>query len=486
MRRLLLMAVLAALGIALLAGCGSSSSSSTNPVTTELSYFPSGSPFVLSIATDPNSSAVKGGQALVHRFPIATLGETALMARISQLGLDYQSDIRPLFGNPVMIGANGATLSGSQSQNYLIVWVTKSADKLNALVKKAFPSASTSSHDGATLYSNGTATAAVSGPNLVFGPSSAAVTAALDRHAQNSGFSQATYSRLLTGVPQSGLIQAFGSLGSVLSQPSAAKARRVPWVAALRGYGVSIGASSGGLTFSYRLDTTGAPLTEAQVPFATGTTAPQLAGALPIAAGIQNPAHIAQFAESAEQASSPAGYAKFQAREAAVRKKTGADLNSLIKLLTGNLIVSSNTRVTLARADVTDPASAASTLSKLASAPKLVFTKATGVSKLGGGFYAINEPGQTIIIGVVGKQLVVGKATPAQLRAFASAPTSPAAGAQGSVAFRISLLQLIQLGLKNSSPPAVAQTILKSLGDVTGWTSASTSGITGNATLAVH
>ena len=63
-----------------------------------------------------------------------------------------------------MIGATGATLSGSQSQNYLIVWVTKSADKLNALVKKAFPSASTSSHDGATIYSNGAQAVAVLAP----------------------------------------------------------------------------------------------------------------------------------------------------------------------------------------------------------------------------------------------------------------------------------------------------------------------------------
>ena len=181
---------------------------------------------------------------------------------------------------------------------------------------------------------------------------------------------------------------------------------RLPWLRCLDQR------DSSGLTFSYRLDTTGASLTEAEVPFATGTTAPQLTNGLPISAGIQNPAHIAQFAESAEQAASPAGYAKFQSREATVRRKTGADLNSLIKLLTGNLIVSSDTRRTMARADVTDPALAASTLSKLVSAPKLVFSKATSVSKFGGGFYGINEPGSTITLGVVGSSSLSARPPP--------------------------------------------------------------------------
>jgi hypothetical protein len=485
MRRLLLTAAVAVLAIGLLAGCGSSSSGSSNPVSTELSYFPSSSPFVLSIATDPNSSAVKGGQALAARFPITTLGKAALTSRLQQLGLNYDSDIRPLFGSPVMIGSTGTTLSGSQSQNYLIVWVTKDAGKLSSLVKKGFPGGSTGSHGGAKLYGSGGAAAAIDGSTLVFGPSTAAVNAALDRHSQSSGFSQSSYSRLFTGLPQGGLLQTFGNLTSVLSQPTTAKARRVPWVAAFRGYAASISASSSGLTFSYRLDTTGAQLTAAQVPLATGTAAPKLAGLLPIAAGIENPAHIAQFAESAEQAASPAGYAKFLTREAAVRKRTGADLNSLIKLLTGNLIVSSDTHVTMARADVSNPSSAASILSKLVSAPRLVFSKATSVSKLGGGFYGINEPGQSVTVGVVGNQLVAGKASPAQLRGFASTATTPAPGAQGSMAFRVGLLALLRIGLKQA-PPQLAQSILSRLGDITGWTSASPSGINGSATLAIH
>jgi hypothetical protein len=53
------------------------------------------------------------------------------------------------------------------------------------------------------------------------------------------------------------------------------------------------------------------------------------------------------------------------------------------------------------------------------------------------------------------------------------------------MAFRIGLIDLLRLSLKQA-PPAIAQSVLRSLGDITGWTSASTSGITGSATLALR
>jgi hypothetical protein len=485
MRRTFFGALIAVVVTVALAACGSSSSPAANPVTTELSYFPSNSPFILSVQTDPQSAAVKGGQGLAARFPLARFGETALMSKLDQLGLDYQTDIRPLFGNPVMIGANGATLTGTQSNNYLIVWVTKDSSKLADLIKKAFPTAQSTSHAGAKVYSNGGPAAAVADATLVFGPSTAAVDQALDRHAQNAGFTQSNYSRLVSGLPQSSLIQTFGDLTTVLNQPTAAKARRVPWVAAFRGYGASVSAASTGLTFSYHLDTTGASLTAAEVPFASGTATPALAGLLPVVTGIQNPSHIVQWVESVQRVTSPVAYAKFQARAAAVRKKTGADVNTLIGLLTGNLIVSSNLRTTMARAQVTDGSKASSTLAKLVTAPKLVFSHATSVSKLGAGFYGIHQPSGTVTLGVVGNQIVVGKATPARLRAFAASPTTPAAGAQGSMAFRVGLATILRVAIKQA-PPQVAQSILRQLGDITGWVSATTRGINGSATIAVR
>jgi hypothetical protein len=486
MQRMLRLGLLGVLASILVAGCGSSSSAgSSNPVSTELSYFPAGTPLVLSVATDPHSSAIKGAEALLARFPLAAFGESALMAKIQQFGIDYQSDIKPLFGNPIMIGATSQTLSSSgTTSNYLFVWVAKDAGKLKALIKKV-GAHSIGSHDGATLYQTGSSTTlAVDGATALLGPSAQAVDASLDRHAHGGGITQAAYDRAFTGVPQNSFIQVYGDLTGVLSQPSAAKARSVPWVAALRSYATAVNADSSGLTFKYRLDTTGKPLTNAQVPFAAGST-PNLAGTLPIAVGIQDPAQIVQFAEQAEQAVNPASYAKFLAQQAASRRKTGVDVNTLTGLLTGELIIGSDTHTTMARAQVRSASEAAADLAKLARNPRGVFPNAASVTSLPGGFYAIREHGSTITAGVVGSQLVVGKASVAQLRAFAAAPTAPAAGAQGSVAFRIALAELLRIALK-TAPPQIVSGILHSLGDITGWVSASPSGITGSATLAVQ
>lgn len=468
-----------------IAGCGGSSSSpSASTVrSTELSYFPSGSPFVMSVATNPNSPALKQSQSLLGRFPLATFGESALIAKLRQYGLDYQGDVRPLFGNPIMLGAAGPTLSGAGRNAFLAVWVTKDAGKLSGLLKKLPGLRSSGSHDGATLYEAGSGTKlAVDGATALIGGSAAEVSAALDRHAHGSGISSTAFSAAFAGLPQDGLVQIFGNLSGVLSAPSAAKARQIPWVAALRGYAASISAGSSGLTFKYRLDTSGGALTASQLPLTPGTAAPSLAGSLPITVAVKDPAQIVSFAEDAERLSSPASYAGFLKRQGAVKAKTGVDLNSLLKLLTGDLILASDTHTTMGRAGVSDPAAAATALAKLATSPRSVLSKATGVSRLGGGFYLLKEPRQKITIGVTGGQLVAGKASVAELTAFAAAPTSPAGGAQGSVAFRIGLSQLLHIALKKA-PPQIVQTILDQLGDISGWTATSTSALTGSATL---
>jgi len=153
MRRVVVLLVFAALAVA---GCGSSSSSgSASPLTTELSYFPPNSVFVMSVGTDPNSAAVKQMHGLIAHFPVASFGQSSLMAKLDQLGIDYQSDIRPLFGNPIMFGLATATPTGNVEGSVLAAWVTKDAGKLTALVKKVPGAHGTGSHDGATLYSLG-------------------------------------------------------------------------------------------------------------------------------------------------------------------------------------------------------------------------------------------------------------------------------------------------------------------------------------------
>lgn len=473
-----LLGVMAAL---VLAGCGSGASS--DPLTTGLSYFPKNSLFVMSMQTDPNSQAIQNMQSLLHRFPAVTFGEAALTARLEQLGINYDTDIRPLFGNPAVIGVASPS-SGAARARFLVAWVTKDSGTLDNLVKKLhLPAGQTI--DGAKVYTVSTASLAVDGATLVLAASPDAVKSALDLHAHGGGLTTADQNRAMGSLPRDSLIQAFGDLGAVLSSPSAAKARQVPWVNALRGYGLAIGATPTGLNFQYRLDTSGATLTDSQLPIAPGSTPPGLAGSLPISAGILDPSRVAKFAEDAQRLTSPAKYAQFVKRQLDVRAKTGVDLNSLLNLLTGDAAVSSDSKVTMARAQLSDPAAGKQTLAKLATDPIAFGSSPASVSHGPGGFYNFKEPKHTTTVGVVGNQLLLGvRATPAQLTAFASAPSTPASGAQGSVAFKVGLPALLQLALKKA-PNKTVQTVLTSLGDITGWLSAAPSAVTGSATLAI-
>jgi hypothetical protein len=440
---------------------------------------------VMSLATDPNATSIKQAHALEGHFPIAAFGQSALMSKLNQLGINYQSDIRPLFGNPVTVGATTGTLSGSASSQFLVAWVTKDASKLTTLLKKLPNLKSSGSHAGATLYNTGSAaTVAVSGATLIFAATPAVVNAALDRHANGSGLSSAEVARETAGLPQDTLLETFGNLSAVLSTASSAKARAIPWVAALRGYGAAISATASGLTFQYHLDTTGASLNGSQLPFAPGSAAPSLIASAPISVGIHDPAQIFAFVEGAEQATNPAKYAKFLKRQAALKAKTGTDLNSFLQLLTGDLVLASDTHTTIGRVSVGDPAAATQALSKLASTSNGLFPNASSVKKLGGGVYSVRSGKRPIDLGVIGNQFVVGNTGPAQLRAFAVAPATPAAGARGAVAFRVALTQVLHLALKKA-PPKIVQTILASLGDLTGSSSSSPSGINGTASIAI-
>jgi len=152
-------------------------------------------------------------------------------------------------------------------------------------------------------------------------------------------------------------------------------------------------------------------------------------------------------------------------------------------MLTGNLNVESDTHTTIARAQVTSPSAVAAMLTKLANAPNGgALTNSSHLSSLGGGLYALKTSKQTLALGVIGNQLVIGKATPAQLGSFASAPTASATRATGSVTFQIALADLLHITLKQP-PSATVQQFYSLLGDITGSASATTGGLTGTATL---
>jgi hypothetical protein len=476
---------LAAAAALVVAGCGSSSPTSS-PLGSALSYFSKDSPFVLSVVTDPNARAVKGAHAMIAHIPFATFGLAALTSQLQQRGINYDTDIRPLFGNPVVVGLAGPRVSGGARSNLLAAWITKDAGTLSSLVKKLHLS-QVGSHDGATLYQTSGLTLAVDGATVLAGGSTASVDQALDRHVKGGGLNSADYNRDLGTLPKDALIEAVGNLGGILSSsPSAAKALRIPWVAALRGYGVAVSASAGGLTLQYTLQTTGAQLSSSELPIAPGSSPPGLAGSMPIQVGLRQPAATIGFILDAERLSSPSTYAYVQAQMSAAQRKTGVSFQRDVLGQMGNsAALESDGHGFIVRVDVVNPTAVARTLRKLGSSAPQIFGTRGSVSAGPAGFeMARRAHHSSVLFGLVGSEFVAGTGSPAQLRAFASAPAAAASGAHGAVAFRVALPQLLALALRHS-PSRTLQQVLSALGDITGWLSSSPGALTGSATLAI-
>jgi hypothetical protein len=464
--------VLAALAAA---GCGSSSSSSSSagggPLNTELSYFPASSPAVALLATDPNGSAYQQATGFVARFPIAKLGLAALQSTMTKDGINYDQDIKPLLGNPVALGTPSA--SAASASQFLLVFIAKDASKLTALTKRQPAPQSAGSYDGAKLYQSGSYALAISGATAVLSQSLSGVKSALDLHAHGGGITAAAFTKAFTGLPQNTLLQVYGNLAGALATPSAAKALLVPWVGAIRYYAATVTVADTGITVRYRVDTTGATLTATQLPLPAGATAPSVSAAAPVAVGVKDLAHVIAFGEGAAQAINPHALAA-AAKTAA---KDGVNLNrDVFSQFSGDGEVDYGPGGVLARADLASPAAAARTLSKL-----------KGLGPIGGGFYQSRSSGRRVRIGIVAGKLVLGSATAAQLRSFASATPTPIAGATGPVAFRVALGSLISLAMatRHSATPLNPgiQVVLSSFGDITGWAANDPSGFYGSFSL---
>jgi Protein of unknown function (DUF3352) len=477
---------LALLVVVLVAACGSSrTTGAPSPTLQTLSYFPATSPFVVTFQTDPKSLGIKNTRALEQQFPQAALLETALFTRLGQVGIDYNKQVRPLFGNPIAFGVLSARSVGSGTP-FLGAWVTKSRSALAALVTKLGPALkSTGTHDGAKLYAAGGGTFAVDGATVLIARSTADINAALDRHSGSQGISSSQYAGLTAGLSGGSVIRMFGDLTQALSTPQAAQARRVPWVAAIKGYGAAINLAPRAMTIQFHLDTTGQSLSSSQLPLAAGAPSPGVSASAPIQMGLRDLAQSIQFAESAAQAADPSQFATFTKRVGSLKRRAGFDLNTFVSMLSGTLEVSSNTKTTIARVGVSNPSAVDAMIQKLIRTPSLAFSKATRIRPLGGGLYDIHKSsGSDLTMGVVADQLLLGKATPAQMRAFARAPSTNVPGAVGAIAFRIGLLDLLHLTLKRAPSP-VAQQLLERLGDLTGSVSATARGLDGTAKLAL-
>jgi hypothetical protein len=493
----LLLAVLA------LAGCGGGDDSGS-ALDSALSVLPKDTPFAVAIDTDLEGDQLQALDKLIGKFPFSGQIKESLRRELEDSsGVKFDEDVKPVLGNPLVVGATSAEAITTESNDNLVAAVrAKDKDKLDDLVSSQKPQ-KTGEASGATLYKDGDTVFAVKDDLVVFANDEAQLKSALERADGDDHFDEDVVDEGLSGLPDEALARIYADVEALLkSDAGSADARRIRWIAALGQVGATVTAKDDALDIDFRARSEG-DLSEDDLPIASGDEAPPvIRRSAEVGLGIRDLAHIVHFAENAGQSIDPSGFGDYEQAKRTIDKQLGVSLDDdLIAQLDGNV------SATIApdggfgvRADLKDPAEFERTLAKVADVLPSFAEGAgfgtVGLSKPKGGrkFYALAQPdGDAVIFGVVDGKLVVANDAKRAGAVAASEPTD-VPGANGSVTVSADAEQLVtrilgqfgpELGTGDLGSLGVGM-FTRPLGDLNGWMSASPDELRGKLTLAVE
>jgi hypothetical protein len=502
MRRLLVVLAAAAALAAVAAGCGGGGSSASSPLDEGLGFLPKDAPLAVAISTDTGSGQYQSANTILKKFPFGDQALATLKRRIEQSGLSYDNDIKPILGNPIVVGApNPQSLQGGDSRNEFVAALKgKDSGKTEDLVKKDAKEAG--DKNGFKIYEekSGTRLAYKDGV-VVFAGSNKLLEDALAQRDRGDRLTEDAFNTGLEGLPKDAIVRVYGDAERLIkADPNSAQARKIKWVDALRKFGLTASIKQDAIDIDFNLKTEAGQLSEADLPLASGDQAPQVVKQpRELSFGLRNPAQIEKFAEAAGQAVNPRGYGQFQQGKAQIAKQLGIDINKdLIDQLTGDVAAN----VTIGgkfglRAQLKDPTAFRATLKKVAPAlPKLAKSLGSGTvglakPKAGEDFYALAQAnGKSVVFGVVKDNFVVAN-QPALAGRLAAAPAAAVPGAEGSVvmsgdAEKLANAIIGQLGAKlGPSVSLFGARFTAPLGELTGSVKSATDGLSGKLSLAI-
>jgi hypothetical protein len=488
----------------LVAGCGGDDSGSA--LDSALAYLPKDAPFAVAIDTDVEGDQYDALQALVKKFPFGEQLQNSLGQQLEQStnGLSFNDDVKPVLGNPFVVGSpDAASFTGDSGDTAFVAAIrAKDKDALDNLLDKTKPK-KTGEESGATLYEDGGTVFAVKDDVVIFAGNRQQLTQALRRADGDDHLSEDAFNKALDGLPESGLARVYADLEAILkSDPGAADALKIKWIGALRTLGATVVAKQDGIDVDFRVRTEG-DLADEELPIAPGDESPDVIrrkGELGL--GIRDLAHIVRFAEDAGQSVDPAGFGDYAKAKKTIDKQLGVSLDDdLIGQLTGDVSssVSIDGRFGV-RAQLKDPEAFKRTLARVADVlPSFAEGAGFGrvrLSKPKGsqGFYALTQPdGDAIVFGVADDVLVVANHR-ARARAIARVEPAAVPGAKGSVVVSADAEQLVNallgrfgsvLGLGDLGGLGSAL-FTRPLGNLDGFVSASSDELRGKLTLAIH
>jgi hypothetical protein len=400
---------LAATCAVLVGGCGGGGGSLERP----LSYFPAAASAVALVKTDLDDAQWHSFNGQLAPLFLGVSVRRLVRETADQAGLSFGDDLKPLLGNPLVVGM----VPGSGPLAALQV---REPGKLSRVLG-ALRFGPAGRVGQARLYRLPVATGsrlrpappgapalvAVDGDVVLAAPSPATLRAALASHRGGGRLTERELRRGLNGLPGDALVRVYGNLRSLAGRAPAS----LPWFRALRTYGLAVTVKRHVVEARAVVRTAAGEVTDAQLPLAPGRDpAPIPVREDAAVAGLRDPAPTARFLVGA-------------------LGRRGRDAAVLAGQLAGPAFVESEADGDVtARAGVRDGAAAARALRTLAHRLKW--------RPLGGGFYRV--AGTRLLAGLVRGSLVAAPDA-ARARRAAGEPTVRLASARGALVARADL-----------------------------------------------
>jgi hypothetical protein len=496
MRRLLSTAAIVACAALAGTGCGGDDNSG-GALESTLAYVPRETPFAVAIDTDLEGDQYKSLDAILGKFPGGDAIKGALRAQLEEGtgGVSFEEDVRPLLGNPFVVGATSVAsfLGDSADDEFVAAIQVDDSDALDALIDKTKPD-ERGEVAGGTVYEDEGTFFAVEDDRVVLAGSEAQLGDALRRADGNDHLDEEAFEESLEGLPDQALARVYVGLQPLIEQdPDTATARRVEWVGALRTLGITASADESSIDVEFNLRADGDELSDEDLPLAAGEQAPEVVERPgEVAIGVRDPGQIVRFFEAAFQAVDPSGFGDYQQGKQALAARLDLDVDEdIVGQLSGDLAISVGVGGGFAaRAEPRDPEAFADTVAKLAGAlPDLGSgLGVTGVLRRGDFFEARLRGGGRFVFGM-SEGAFVAASDAARAREIAAQQPGPVEGANGSLvmsadaeelAARLLVALAPALGLPDQLPVGL---FARPFDDLTGSVVSSTGGMKGKFSL---
>jgi hypothetical protein len=479
------------------AGCGDEEAA--GPLDEALGHLPAEAPFAVAIDTNLDGDQYRALDRIAGKFPFGDQAKGALRDSLEdEEGVDFERDIRPLLGNPFVVGGVDPRNVDGKDNDFVAAIQVKDESKLGDLVEKSKAN-DVGERAGATIYREPDGdTYAVKDDVLVVASSRRLLDSGLDTREEGNGLSADDFDKALEGLPDGALVRAYADVeGLIDADPDARAAQRVEWVDGLRTLGLTGVATEDGLEVEFRLRTEG--LSEDDLPIAAGDESPgvvQRPGE--VAVGIRDLSRVVEFGEAAGRAVDPDGFGDYESGKEQLKTLLGVDVSKdVFAQLKGDtsISVAPDGSFTV-RAELEDPGAFERTLAKVArvlpGAAEGLGAGEIGIAKPGPGqdLYRLTDSnGRNWFFGVVDEMFVVAPSAAAARRVGAASPEQ-VSGARGSVVSSADAEELAnaalsgfgaQLGLGDDFGGAFT----RPLGASTGWLLASPDELRGSTTLEI-